>query len=852
MPSFRLHTIVLLFFLLIGIFFASFFIPVEHGSGLIFTYYPYKAYSTFAIPHIGVYMGDILRLYYPLWWLGMESFKNFTLPLWNPYVASGMPLWGEGHSFFLSPLNIISFIISPELSYKIILAAWFLLSGIFTYYFCRDIGLTDRGSIIASVVFMFAGTPFHHLYIMDFAAAMAFFPLVLWRTERFYRENNYRALITLGIVNGLMLLTTTTQFCLYIFISSFFYYYWSILTSEENRRLSIVLNRSFKFLLTFIIGMGLSSAEMLPLLSFASHSQRTGTSFIGENYLSPLTLLNVLFPRITNIFLQQELPFGFLGFEGILKKLLYMPGHVETRGIYYGAIPLGFIVLAALSSGNITNKKINFFLYYGIGNILFLFLLSFNIFHSLVLYILPFDTISAVRMVAITAFSLSIISGYGFDMIHSGRNIEFFRKYLLIFLSLSVFLFFTIKIPLLLFKVKIISVMSNMGRQFFPTNKEADYINIAESFYNKINAMFSATTPDIFIHFIIIIASLILLYFAARTKTILFSALLIIIVIDLFSFHFAWVKRANPEFKYPEIESIKFLKNNAGTYRILGLSEFQSRSMAELNQMVNIPESGFDKVEKQIFPSNLSIMYGLQDIRVFDSIHIGRYDKFMNLLEGKPITDTFGNADDGQIGLKNYKSKLLNLLNVKYILSTQTLDSSNLKLVFDKDIKIYENLEVLPKAFFVTDYIVEREEKEIFNILSDNEFNPLKYVILEKEPLISVIKDTNDEQSQPHSEVKIISYDMNEVKIDVKNLKKGFLVLCDSYYPGWNAYVNGKYVEVMQANYIFRSIPLSAGEHHVSFVYEPQSFKAGAIISGSTLILVIISLILIPLKRASS
>ena len=53
------------------------------------------------------------------------------------------------------------------------------------------------------------------------------------------------------------------------------------------------------------------------------------------------------------------------------------------------------------------------------------------------------------------------------------------------------------------------------------------------------------------------------------------------------------------------------------------------------------------------------------------------------------------------------------------------------------------------------------------------------------------------------------------------------LVVSQIYYPGWKAYVDGRAVPVMRANYALSAIYLPPGPHHVRFSFEPWTFKAG-------------------------
>jgi hypothetical protein len=71
----------------------------------------------------------------------------------------------------------------------------------------------------------------------------------------------------------------------------------------------------------------------------------------------------------------------------------------------------------------------------------------------------------------------------------------------------------------------------------------------------------------------------------------------------------------------------------------------------------------------------------------------------------------------------------------------------------------------------------------------------------------------------------------------------GYLVLLDSFDPGWKAYVDGARAEVVRADGVFRAVRLSAGKHEVRFRYVPRGFVAGASISLVALGLLAVALI---------
>ncbi len=50
----------------------------------------------------------------------------------------------------------------------------------------------------------------------------------------------------------------------------------------------------------------------------------------------------------------------------------------------------------------------------------------------------------------------------------------------------------------------------------------------------------------------------------------------------------------------------------------------------------------------------------------------------------------------------------------------------------------------------------------------------------------------------------------------------GYLILTDSYYPGWSAEVDGEPATIHHADLYFRAIALEPGEHRLTLQYEPD------------------------------
>jgi uncharacterized membrane protein YfhO len=75
--------------------------------------------------------------------------------------------------------------------------------------------------------------------------------------------------------------------------------------------------------------------------------------------------------------------------------------------------------------------------------------------------------------------------------------------------------------------------------------------------------------------------------------------------------------------------------------------------------------------------------------------------------------------------------------------------------------------------------------------------------------------------------------------VETSAARPALLVLTDSWFPGWKAKVNGEELPVERVDYVIRGVPIPAGESRVEFTYEPASWRAGWIVSGLALLVIL-------------
>jgi hypothetical protein len=91
--------------------------------------------------------------------------------------------------------------------------------------------------------------------------------------------------------------------------------------------------------------------------------------------------------------------------------------------------------------------------------------------------------------------------------------------------------------------------------------------------------------------------------------------------------------------------------------------------------------------------------------------------------------------------------------------------------------------------------------------------------------------------------VRIAAYRPQEVELIATLRTDGLVVLTDTFYPGWEATVDGTPAPIARANYFARGVFARAGERRIVFRYRPLSYWVGSIISLATCLALLIGLL---------
>ncbi len=216
----------------------------------------------------------------------------------------------------------------------------------------------------------------------------------------------------------------------------------------------------------------------------------------------------------------------------------------------------------------------------------------------------------------------------------------------------------------------------------------------------------------------------------------------------------------------------------------------------------------------------------------------GKNILFTFVTEGGPVGDTSWDwAYWGNIQLKSPSENER--------AANETTSTPKYRLVYqDIDVQIYQNENVLPRAFVVYNVANVSNFNDSLAQLASPSIDLKQTAVVENLPdeLANSINKNGQQMQADAGGAKLIS--SGELDVEVTMHAAGLLVVSEQYYPGWKASIDGKPAPIYAVDGIFRGVFLEKGSHLVKFTYRPASFIIGAFISIGALFISFVFIIL--------
>ncbi len=716
---------------------------------------------------------DTARLFYPYDIYSAERIPQGHLPLWNPYNGAGMPLLANFQSSSFSPLKLILVLFPSMRAYDYYLLMRLLCAACFAYILARALKRSPQASFLTGVTYGLAGYLLYHFQMVEVTSS-CYAPLQFLAAERWTQNPGSRTSVFLGMTTAIMVLSGHPEPSALIILGSMIYAFARAL---RLRGLKVWTTTALGLFGAMALGLLISAFVILPFFEFLHY---------GFSYKFYMKVRLPLFL----IFLYQ-LPFVFVPMKTPV---------THGPGTYVGLVSLALAFFALLP------RKRNY-------EVILILLIPLGMAFamppmSLVWWIPHFDLSWSGYSLPLFALGMALLAGEGLDFFTLLPKADRYLRNIgiVFFLVLIIFPLLMAGMAGLDFSLAFPLVFKAFWRQYV--------LALAIVAYAVILMRWKKSVPA----------------WAKRW------ALPALACIDLLSSGWGY-NLSRPGFDFPLTPAVDFLKSHLGHSRIIGL--YGSN---------NFPNTG--------------MVHGLTDLRAFDAIHVLRYREFM--MKADPTI-----RDTGLTTILTNQpiNPMWDLMGVRFVLQStvpstlyqnkytrdfptdvppyvpQRLTSPSLKPVYaDEGIIIYENLRAYPRAFVVHRAVFVANEEESYQALD----KIVEGALNAKHTAIVEVADPQRrramEQRLPHREPKgealpvIEAYGPEEVRVAVEMKAPGFLILTDTYYPGWVAEVDGHGAEILAADHLVRAVFVGEGKHTVTFRYRPLSVRVGLWVSGVTLL----------------
>ena len=711
---------------------------------------------------------------------------NADTPQWYPNLFSGMPSYGGYIYTSGDPTKYFRSNILFNNGLKI----WFYLSlsGIGMFVLMNMLGMSRSSALIGSAIS--ALTPYTFGLInaghLNKIFSMAYIPWVIAAAIYLIDRTTIKAILFLALATALQLWANHPQVAYYTWMVIGFYYVWMVGSSIKT----ISIKRSIYPLVGIVAGLILAlfmvSDPYLDIYKFQKHSNRGARSVLDRsNQTESGTDWNY------------ATQWSFHPLETISFIYPYHYGLQNTsdpkRGAYWGFMPftqsthyLGLVAIIFAILGALLKKpdRLEWIfwtitaltLITGFGSYL---PVLYKPFYSLLPFFSKFRIPSMIYM--LLAVTIPFLAARGIDtLLDQTDKEETFKKVLYVAGGIG--------------GITMILIMFGDGIFSFSAAGDARYNN--PGFITKLrSSRIELYNKGLLLAFSISIGALGLIWgliYKKIKRHIFVYGLLLLALFDL------WM--LNSEFmdiKPPKNMDMMFQKSKAIEYVKEDLDHFRIFPADKLG-------------------SNQYSYWNIESIGGYRPIKLRNYQ---DLMDAKGFN----------------KPQIMDMLNVKYVLTSRKINNPD--FVSIKGVPgLYENKNVLPKAWIVGDVKAVNSQRESLMETLLSGFDPSKTAILYNYSGDRSMKDVS-------GQVSVRSRTENKIELISISDTGGLLVLSEIYYkPGWKATVNGNETPIYQTNHILRSVEVPPGEIEVIFEYDTNPWERTRILSRVSFLSVILFL----------
>ncbi len=881
----------------------AFFAPVTLGSQTLlpvdnlFQWEPFATYADVVaapdVPHNGLLSDLILENYV---WRSFirESVSGGELPLWNPHLFGGVPFFAAGQHSALYPLSFLHYILPLKWAYGwyVVIQLW--LTGTFMYLFTRGIGQRRVGATVAAVSWQLSAFLLVRTVFPMIQSAVSWLPLLLLMIEYVIRSRplvNRPATLPWAAVGaislGLVIYAGHVEITYYTLLVLAFYAAVRLLAGwwvirQEAGALGKLFRRAVWLLVMVGIGMMLGAGQFIPLFELVSHNFREGSATLAQirGWAYPARhIITFLIPNFYgspahhaywDVFSGQTVQATVNALGQTNHTIFWGIKNYVEGGAYLGLLPMALAVFGLISAwfdrqfdrGPVGRSALRGRPYRGIfallGGVSVTFVFGTPT-YAILYYLLPGinQLHSPFRWIFPLTISVAVLAGFGADALARSRRET--NSPIIVDLAAGG-------------KTR----NSPIPTESSATDRWARYIGWG-FFWAGIAVLFGLLLSRIFFgqiepHIDRALHSLALadtafadarMFYSYQFRNVLLFGLfltatgvifrvsrcpitlpkrmgrvpvwellaVLVIALDLMVATAGFIPASDPallDFTPPAIEWLQECYAEEGPFRITTL----------------------DDPGENVLNANMAWMFGLEDVRGYDSIIPRQYTDYMALISPQFQLDYNRVAPLTTEQPWALESPLLNALNVRYVMTTNAIDTEGWTLAYsDEAVNIYENANVMPRAYTLpAQATLTYDSAEAFAALTQQVDLRRAVMVYDPAQPPGAAGTASDADPQPQT---ITVYGNIQVMVDATVGEESWLVLADSYFDGWRAFIRPEgadedaewQVPIALVNGNFRAVkidPAALADHYagqdvtlsdtwtVRYRKRPQPYQIGA------------------------
>jgi len=778
-----------------------------------------------------------------------DELAGGEIPLWNPHQLSGVPFLAAGQQQVVYPLSLIYYILPLSAAYGWFTMVTLWLAGMFMYFFVRALGVSRFGATLAGITYQLCGMFIASAVFPMILGASVWLPLILQMCEYILRRRTLRGSdatpvwVSIGAVAlACSVLSGHAELTIYTLLIAGYYsafrligLWWTVVrmpkevfangddTDAQKRvptevghdevgtaflpsasegegvahyapthhasRITqhFVLSRAGWLIGLVALGLALSAVQLIPLLEHVrtnwraeradlnlvrsyAHPARDIAQFILPNfYGSPAH--HSYYDLFTRTMVDAR-----VNADGLQIIDWGMKNYVESA-LYVGILPL---ILAAFALFTGRDKTRLMFAGLGAASLTFMFGAP----TYALIYVLPGinQLNSPFRWIYGVTIAVCVLAGLGADAVHKNRALARYLAWasigtggMMLVGLVGGYATFALWSPILS------PVLQGMEKW--------------SGAFTDVSMFFSYIAPQVGVLAAVLIGSgLILLWLKTddlRIRPVHIFAV-ILLAADLMIASWGFNAASDPAWLDYVPPAVQFLRDEAAD------------SEPWRYTVINAPN------QRELLQANMTMRYGLDDVRGYDSIISKQYVDYMQAIPtaSQPQLDFNRIAplyvwDDYNATLNSPRFKRLN---VRFVVTHKTTDvtADGWTLAYeDAAVKIWEDGAYIPRAS------VLNNPEDIF---------------------------TSADAETLATPAQTIRINGREYDVTFESDGETWLILSETYAPGWKAFIrpiggvesDENPAEVVRAFDNFIGVRVPAGEWVARVIYSPPSFQVGA------------------------